>query len=85
MGFYGVAFPSNASTFDLLQAVSPSCMHCSIVSFCHTLTSEFHGLPPDDRKRQDIVFSLPDARWYVTDKTNLGCHVNYVKVRRALI
>jgi hypothetical protein len=62
MGFYGVTFPSNASTFCLMQAVSPSYIHCSIVSLCHTPTLKFHGPPQNGRKRQDIEFSLTDVR-----------------------
>jgi hypothetical protein len=52
IGFYGVAFPSNASTFCPLQAVSPSYILCSIVSPCHTPTLKFHGPPPDGRKNK---------------------------------
>jgi hypothetical protein len=62
MGFLGVAFPSDASTFCRLQALSPSYIHCSIVSLCHTPTLEFHGPPPDGSKRQDTEFSWTDAR-----------------------
>jgi hypothetical protein len=62
MRFCGVAFPSNTSTFCTLQAESPSYIHCSIVSLCHTPTLKFHGLPPNGRRRQDIEFSLTDAR-----------------------
>jgi hypothetical protein len=43
MGFYDVAFPSNASTFCLLQAVSPFYIRCSIISLCHTPTLEIYG------------------------------------------
>jgi hypothetical protein len=42
MGSYVVAFPSNVSTFCLLQAVSPSFIHRSIGNLCHTPTLEFH-------------------------------------------
>jgi hypothetical protein len=70
MGFYGVDFPSNASTFWLLQTVSPSYIHCSIVSLCHSPTLEFHGRPPDGRERQDIEFSLTDAQVVLRDTTN---------------
>jgi hypothetical protein len=62
MGFYVVAFLSNASTFCPQQAVSPSYIHRNAVSLCHTPTLKFHGLPPNGRKRQDIDFSLTDAR-----------------------
>jgi hypothetical protein len=36
MGFYDVAFSSNASTFCLLQAVIPSYIHCSNVTLSHS-------------------------------------------------
>jgi hypothetical protein len=62
MRFYDVVFASNASKFCLLQAVSPSCTHCSNVGLCHTPTLEFHRPPPDGRKRQDIEFSVTEAR-----------------------
>jgi hypothetical protein len=62
MGFYDVVFSSNASTFCLLQTVSPSYIHCSNVSLCHTPTLEFHGPPLDGRKLQDTEFSLTEAR-----------------------
>jgi hypothetical protein len=67
MGFYAVASPSNASTFCLLQAIRLSSIHCSIVSLCHTPTLEFHGLSPDDGKRQHIEFSLTDT-WMLCNK-----------------
>jgi hypothetical protein len=51
MGFYGVAFSSNASNFCILLAVSQSYIHCSIVSLCHTPTLKFHGPPQNGRKR----------------------------------
>jgi hypothetical protein len=62
MGFYVVAFPSNASTFCPQQAVRPSYIHRNAVSLCHTPTLKYHGLPPNGRKRQDIEFSSTDAR-----------------------
>jgi hypothetical protein len=62
MGFYGVAFPSNSSTFCLLQAVSPSYIQCSIVSLCYTPTLKCHAPPQNGRKRQDTELSLTDAR-----------------------
>jgi hypothetical protein len=85
MGFYVVAFPSNASTFCPQQAVSPSYIHRNAVSLCHTPTLKFHGLPPNgtERETQNLVRWM--RRWYVTDPTNRGCHFNYLLVRRALI
>jgi hypothetical protein len=62
MGFYDVAFPSNASNLCLLQAVIPSYIHCSNVSLCHTPRLEFQGPPPDGKKIQYTEFSLTDAR-----------------------
>jgi hypothetical protein len=62
MGFHGVAFPSNVSTFCLLHAVSPSYIHCSIFSLCHTPTLKIHGPPQNGRKRQAIEPSVMDAR-----------------------
>jgi hypothetical protein len=62
MGFYVAAFPSNASTFCPLQAVSPSYIHRNALSLCHTHTLKFHGPPPNGRKRQEIEFSLTDVR-----------------------
>jgi hypothetical protein len=61
MGFYGAAFPSNASTFCLLQAVIPSYIHCSFVSLSHNPILEFHGPPPMVRKDK-TKFVLTDAR-----------------------
>jgi hypothetical protein len=84
MGFYVVAFPSNASNFCPQQAVSPSYIHRNTVSLSHSHI-EVSWTPPNGRKRQEIEFILTDAGWYVTDTTYWGCHVNYVEVRRVLI
>jgi hypothetical protein len=67
MGFYVVSFPSNASTFCPQQAVGPSYIHRNAVSLCHIPILNFHGLPPNGRKRQDIEFSSTDT-WIVCNR-----------------
>jgi hypothetical protein len=48
---------------DELNIVMASSGYCHMHFWvCHTPTLEFHGQPPDDRKRQDIEFNLTDAR-----------------------